>query len=65
MGRNDVPTGDKFVYDFETDHFDTEEGTDTRLITLYPEDDKLLDYNFTDNIASEEEVQDKKFLPAE
>lgn len=66
MGRNDVPTGDKFVYDFETDHFDTEDGTDTRLITLYPEDDKLLDYNFTDNIASEEEVQDgKKFLPAE
>ena len=66
MGRNDVPTGDKFVYDFETDHFDTEDGSDTRLITLYPEDDKLLDYNFTDNIASEEEVQDgKKFLPAE
>lgn len=66
MGRNDVPTGDKFVYDFETDHFDTEDGTDTKLITLYPEDDKLLDYNFTDNIASEEEVQDgKKFLPAE
>ena len=66
MDRSDVPTGDKFVYDFETDHFDTEEGSETKLVTLYPEDDKLLDYILSDKVASEEDVQDgKKFIPAE
>ena len=66
LDRSDVPTGDKFVYDFETDHFDTEEGSETKLVTLYPEDDKLLDYILSDKVASEEDVQDgKKFIPAE
>ena len=66
IDRNDVPTGDKFVYDFEAEHFETEPDSDTRIVRMYPDKDKLLDYQFVDTVATPEDVQDgKKFIPVE
>lgn len=66
MDRNDVTTGDKFVYDFEADNFESELGSDTKIIKMYPDDDKLLDYEITDKVARTEDVlEGKAFIPAE
>lgn len=66
LERNDVTTGDKFVYDFETEQFESEPTTGTKIIKMYPDKDKLLDYVPTDKVAETEDVQEgKKFLSAE
>lgn len=66
LERNDVTTGNEFVYDFERDHFDTDGISETKIIKLYPDDDKLLDYIPTDQVADTEQVQEgKKFISAE
>lgn len=66
LERNDVTTGDKFVYDFETEQFESEPTTGTKIVKMYPDKDKLLDYVPTDKVAETEDVQEgKKFLSAE
>lgn len=70
LERNDVTTGEPFVYDFEREHFDPDtkpDSTDaTKIIKMYPDNDKLLDYQFADKVADQSAVMDgKKFLPAE
>lgn len=66
LERNDVTTGDEFVYDFEREHFDTDGISETKIIKLYPDDDKLLDYIPTEQVADTEQVQKgKKFISAE
>lgn len=66
LERNDVTTGGQFVYDFEHKHFDTDSVSETKLIKLYPDEDKLLDYVLTDQVADTKHVQDgKNFISAE
>ena len=65
LGRNDVSTGDKFVYDFHPEYFDNEaEGSNTKIVRLFPDKDKLLNYIATDLVADTEDVKDgQKFIP--
>ena len=52
LDHDNATTGEPFVYDFEQEYFDTEaDDSDTRLIELYPEDDKMFDYVGVDLIA--------------
>lgn len=65
-----VTTGEPFVYDFRREVWKPEvdpDSTDiTKLITLFPDHDKLLDYEPLDNNASTEDVQDgRRFISAE
>lgn len=61
--RNGVDTGKPFTYDFEIDQW-SKDGKGNADITLYPDQDKLLDYNLDVNEAKEEDVLDeKKFEP--
>lgn len=66
LGRNDVTTGDKFVYDFHPEYFDNEaEGSNTKIVRLFPDKDKLLNYIAADLVADTDDVKDgKKFIPA-
>ena len=66
LGRNDVTTGDKFIYDFHPEYFDNEaEGSNTKIVRLFPDKDKLLNYIATDLVADTDDVKDgKKFIPA-
>ena len=67
LGRNDVSTGDKFVYDFHPEYFDNEsEGSNTKIVRLFPDKDKLLNYIATDLVAGTEDVKDgQKFIPTD
>ena len=66
LGRNDVTTGDKFVYDFYPEYFNNEAaGSNTKIVRLFPDKDKLLNYIATDLVADTDDVKDgKKFIPA-
>ena len=65
LDHDNATTGEPFVYDFEQEYFDTEaDDSDTRLIELYPEDDKMFDYVGVDLIADTDDVlSGKKFYP--
>lgn len=70
LQRGDVDTGSPFVYDFERSHFEPDvepDSTDvTKIIPLYPDKDKLLDYELTSNVAEEKDVKEgKKFYSAD
>lgn len=63
LTRNATLTGDPFVYDFEVEQWG-DDADGNKDITLFPDDDKLLDYITEDKIATEEEVlEQKRFLP--
>lgn len=57
--RNGVDTGKPFTYDFEMDQWG-KDGKDNADITLYPDHDKLLDYNLDTDEAIEPDVLDGK-----
>lgn len=70
LERNDVSTGGAFVYDFERSSFEPDvepDSTDvTKIIKMYPNQDKLLDYEIAENVADTDAVQEgKKFYSAD
>ena len=63
-------TGEPFVYDFRREVWKPEVDPDSKdvvkLITLFPDHDKLLDYEPLENDASTDDVQEgRQFLPNE
>ena len=66
LSRDDVSTGDKFVYDFERKCIEPTAEPDSlsvvKEITLTSENDKFFDYDVNAQIANSNDVQsDKKF----
>ena len=57
--RSGVNTGNAFTYDFEVGQFD-EDKLGNKDITLYPDQDKLLDYQLSMEVAREEDVKKDK-----
>ena len=67
MVRSEAHTGEQFVMDFERAYWDPNVTIDAedvvKIITLFPDKDKLLDYITTDLIAAEADVEDgHKFI---
>lgn len=67
LARNDVTTGDKFVYDFHPEYFSNEATrSNTKIVRLFPDKDKLLNYIATDLVADTQDVKEgKKFIPVD
>lgn len=57
--RSGVNTGNAFTYDFEVGQFD-EDKLGNKDITLYPDQDKLLDYQLSMEVAREDDVKKDK-----
>lgn len=70
LERSDVSTGEEFVYDFERSSFEPDVELDTtdvtKIIRMYPDQDKLLDYELTDQVAETDDVKEgKTFISAD
>ena len=66
LSRQEAHTGEPFIMDFEREAWDSEyeDPLDCKIITLFKEHDKLLDYIPVDTIASDEDVlQGQKYIP--
>lgn len=67
LDQENATTGEPFVYDFEEEYFNKETSeSNTRIIELIPEDDKIFDYIGTDMVAEPDDVAEgKKFYTVE
>lgn len=56
LSQQNATTGEQFVYDFEQEYFESED--DTRIVPLFIEKDKIVDYNIEAETAEPEDVED-------